>query len=233
MNLEGFIIVYVDHFLRAGTENFKQTVISQLKETFHIGRIENTMFNFLGLKQNQTNEGITVDQYDYIRSLQMIKIDPLKKRDLNQPLTLIETDLLRSKIDQLLWINNQTRPDTGFEVCQIASNLKNATIKDLIIVNKIIKRLRETQYYLKYRPIRENHKIVLFTDASFGNLPNGGSQGPHLIYLVGDDNTCNLMSWQSKRIKRVAKSSLTAETLALSEGVDSAYYISTLFAEIM
>ena len=39
--------------------------------------------------------------------------------------------------------------------------------------------------------------------------------------------------WQSKRIKRVAKSSLTSETLALSEGVNSAYYISTLFAEIM
>ena len=93
------------------------------------------MFNFLGLKLNQTNEGITVDQYDYIQSLEMIKIDPSKERDLNQSLTLIETDLLQSKIGQLLWINNQTRPDIGFEVCQIASNLKNATV-----VNKIIKR---------------------------------------------------------------------------------------------
>ena len=115
----------------------------------------------------------------------------------------------------------------------IASNLKNATIKDLIIVNKIIERLRETQYHLTYRPIRENHEIALFTDASFGNLPNGGSQRAHLIYLVGDDNTCNLISWQSKRVKRVAKSSLIAETLALSEGVDNAYYISTFFAEII
>ena len=105
----------------------------------------------------------------------------------------------------------------------------------------MIKRLRETQYYLEYRPIRENHKIVLFTDASFGNLPNGGSQGAHLIYLVGDDNTHNLILWPSKRIKRVvskwikrvAKSSLTAETLAFLEGVDSTYYISTLLAEIM
>ena len=34
-------------------------------------------------------------------------------------------------------------------------------------------------------------------------------------------------------LKRVAKSSLTAATLALSKGVDSAYYISTLFEEIM
>ena len=102
MNLEGFTIVQVDDFQWAGTENFKQTVISQLKETFHIGKIENTIFNFLGLKLNQINEGITVDQYDYTRSLEMIKIDPSRKRDLNQPLTLIETDLLQSKIGQLL-----------------------------------------------------------------------------------------------------------------------------------
>ena len=63
----------------------------------------------------------------------MIKIDPSKKQELNQPLTLIETDLSRLKIGQLLWINNQTRPDIGFEVYQIASNFKNATIKDLSI----------------------------------------------------------------------------------------------------
>ena len=53
------------------------------------------MFNFLGLRPNQTSEDITVNQYDYIRSLEMIKIDSSKKRDLNQPLTLIETDLLQ------------------------------------------------------------------------------------------------------------------------------------------
>ena len=198
MNLEGFINVHVDDFLWAGTENFKQTVISQLKETFHIGRIKNTMFNFLGLKLNQTNEDITVNQYDYIQSLEMIKTDLSKKQDLNQPLTLIETDLLQSKIGQLLSINNQTHQDISFEVCQIASNLKNTTIKNLTIVSKIIKRLHETQYHLTYQQIRENHKIVLFTDASFGNLPNGGSQGAHLTYIVGDDNTCNLILWPSK-----------------------------------
>ena len=43
MNVEVFIIFHVDDFSWAGTGNFKQTVISQLKETFHIGRIENSV----------------------------------------------------------------------------------------------------------------------------------------------------------------------------------------------
>lgn len=78
------------------------------------------------------------------------------------------------------------------------------------------------QCHLTYEPITENHDITLFTDALFGKLPNGGRQGAYLIYSVGNDNKCNLISWQSKRIKRVAKSSLAAETLALYEGVNSA-----------
>ena len=36
-----------------------------------------------------------------------------------------------------------------------------------------------------------------------------------------------------KHIKRVAKSSLAAETLALSEGLDNAFYIVTLYSAIL
>ena len=72
--------------------------------------------------------------------------------------------------------HNQTGADIGFKICQIAFNLENATAKDIIIANKIIKRLSERQYHLTYQPIRENHKIAIFADAPFGNLPNEGSQ---------------------------------------------------------
>ena len=42
----------------------------------------------------------------------------------------------------------------------------------------------------------------------------------------------NLISWQSKRIKRIVRSSLAAETLALSDGVDHAIYLSVLLKEL-
>ena len=67
-------------------------------------------------------------------------------------------------------------------------------------------------------------KIVLFTDAALGNLSYGG----HAIFLVDKHNKSNLISWQSKRIKRTVRSTLTAEIIAMMDGVESAIYISVL-----
>ena len=53
-----------------------------------------------------------------------------------------------------------------------------------------------------------------------------------MIFLVNKHGNINLAQWQSKRIKRVVRSSLAAETLAMSDGVDSAVYISVLLSEL-
>ena len=36
--------------------------------------------------------------------------------------------------------------------------------------------------------------MVVYTDASCGNLKNGGSQEVYLIFLMGENNFCNLLS---------------------------------------
>lgn len=37
---------------------------------------------------------------------------------------------------------------------------------------------------------------------------------------------------QSKRVKRIVRSTLAGETLAMSEGIDNAIFLSTLFSEL-
>ena len=75
-------------------------------------------------------------------------------------------------------------------------------------------------------------KFVTFTDAAYTNLIDGGSQGAYFILLVGENGACNLISWQSRRIKRIVKSTLAAETLAFGEGIDATVHVSSLFTEI-
>ena len=70
------------------------------------------------------------------------------------------------------------------------------------------------------------------TDASFGNLKDGESQGSYLIFLADTDYHCNLLSWQAKRLKRISRSSLAAETIAALEGIDAAIYIREIFYEL-
>ena len=70
------------------------------------------------------------------------------------------------------------------------------------------------------------------TGASFGNLKDGGSQGSYLIFLVSTDYHCNLLSWQSKRLKRIPRSSLAAETIAALEHINVVIYIREVFYEL-
>ena len=61
---------------------------------------------------------------------------------------------------------------------------------------------------------------------------DGGNQGSYLIFLVDTDYHCNLLSWQSKRLKRIPRSSLAAETVAALDGTDAAIYIREIFYEL-
>ena len=75
-------------------------------------------------------------------------------------------------------------------------------------------------------------KLVCYTDASHANLPDGGSQGGLYIEVV-DGNKKAPLHWQSKRIKRIVKSSMAAETLALVEGIETAVLLRSLLNEIL
>ena len=141
--------------------------------------------------------------------------------------------ILRSKIGQLLWVSNQTRPDISFDTSNLAVNINNATTKDIITLNKVVSKLKRELYILKFSQLDNPIKIVVYTDAAFGNLPDGGSQGAYLVFLVDKKNNCNIISWQSKCLKRIVRSTLAAETLAMCDGIDAALYISATYCGIV
>ena len=59
-------------------------------------------------------------------------------------------------------------------------------------------------------------KLVVYTDASYENLPDGvSSAGGNIIFIVGENNRCCPISWCSNKIKRVVKSTIAAEALSL------------------
>ena len=71
----------------------------------------------------------------------------------------------------------------------------------------------------------------MYTDASFGNLNNGGSQGGFVILLTDDNHKC-LATWRSLKLRRVVKSTFAAETLALVDGAEAAVYFQSILNEI-
>ena len=76
-----------------------------------------------------------------------------------------------------------------------------------------------------------NCYLECFSDASFGNLAGCFSQGGFIIFLTDHDKRCPIF-WQTKRIRRVVKSTLSAETMALLECAETAVYLRHMISEI-
>ena len=75
--------------------------------------------------------------------------------------------------------------------------------------------------------------IVSFCDASFANLPNAGSQGGFLCLLVDNNGNYCPLTWQSRKIKRVVKSTIAAECLAAVEAAEMTIYLATLVQDML
>ncbi|VDH99624.1 Hypothetical predicted protein [Mytilus galloprovincialis] len=54
-----------------------------------------------------------------------------------------------------------------------------------------------------------------------------------LCFLMGDDGKVNPITWQSKKLRRVVRSTLASEALALADGVDLVISLAALFKELM
>ena len=75
-------------------------------------------------------------------------------------------------------------------------------------------------------------QVVVFTDSSFNNLDDGGSQGGQIVFLKDKFDRACPISWRSTRVRRVARSTLAAESLSFADGMDTAAFISSLAVEL-
>ena len=229
--LYGILAVHVDDFLWAGTAKFKETVIVKLRKLFNVGKEACKSFKYIGLELSQDEERIILSQKNYTAMLKTFAID--RNREKTSPLSAQERSILRSKVGQLLWLSKQTRPDIAYDVTTVASRLSVSTVDDMKRVNKIIRKVQSEEVNLNFYDLGGHFELLLFSDASFGNLADGGSQGGYVIFLKGRNGKINPVTWQSKKIRRVVRSTLASETLALADGVDCVISNAMLLNELL
>ena len=234
--LEGILICFVDDILWGGSKLFEDRIINKLRQTFDISKEDSTVFKYIGIDlQQSSDKSVKINQASYVKSINPLLIDSSRKSNKNDPVTKEEKRQLRGAIGQMNWISGISRPDTCFSVCEASTNLKHANVESLLQMNKIIKNVKNNTSCIKVPKFNSLNKLKLcvYTDASFANLPEGGSQGGNIVFLMDDQNNSCPLSWHSTKIKRVVKSTIAAETLALVEGADNAFLLSKLLAEII
>ena len=233
--LQGVICIYVDDFLWTGTSLFNKKIIQVLKTKFLIGNSESISFTYIGLQIESYKDGITVDQNKYASSLSRIPLSPARESERESNLLEAEKRPYRALVGQLNWMATQTRPDIAFDTCELGGCFSKATISDLQKLNSLVDKAKGNPLSLHFPPLKslENSTIVCYTDAGHANLPNGGSQGACIIFLKDEDGKKCPIYWQTRKLKRVVKSTLAAETMALLEGAEASVYIKNIMTQLL
>ena len=184
----------------------------------------------------QYDKGVIVHQNEFCKTLQAIQINPNRMNNKDLVCTDEEKEKYRSLVGQLGWLSTNSRPDLSYDVLELSCKVNNLKIGDIFDANKCLRKacmFESSMYFPKLNDL-SNCKLVVFSDASFANLPNGVSSAGGFIIFLADSkrNVCPLY-WESRKIRRVVKSTLAAETLAASDAIDNAYYLSEILSQIL
>ena len=227
----GVIIIHVDDFLYGGDVMFHETIVQSIKARFIIGLHESKDMKYLGLDIKQSTSGIVLTMDDYIESIGLVKIS--LSEDKSRLLYGAEIQDFRHLIGQINWCATQVRVDVSFSNCQLSNSTSKPSVGDLLLANKTAKSLKSSDVSIVFTPlVGDEMKLLVFSDASFANLPSGGSQGAFVIFLADALGNANIVSWQSRKVRRVVKSTLCAECLAAVDAVNAAMFIKELVCTI-
>ena len=231
--LAGIMACHVDDILYGGSQKFHSEIICKIRSIFAIGLEEDTNMKYLGLAISQNASGIQVSTKDYgmsLKEIQLSDLDPCQVPEFSSE----QTTLLKQFCGQVNWLSSQGRPDIAFDCCYIANSLKSGDPRVFSAANKVIRKIQNQDVTLTFHNDFDfsSCSVISFCDASFANLPNAGSQGGFLCFLVDRNGVYCPIAWQSRKVKRVVKSTLAAECLCAVEAAELTVYIAELIRNV-
>ena len=234
--LEGIIGLHVDDFIHCGTSNFNKNILPRVLEAFQIGKSENNSFMYTGFMLKQDEEGICLDQENYVETVKIPHIEAKRLNQTKEKMTPEELTLIRQMTGAINWTVRATRPDLQFEMIDSSTKMQSGTIADLKAARKTLIKLKDVAK-VRASNLRNFKEVEIwsFTDASFGNLNEGvdSTQGYIMILVNPNTGDCAPIEWKANKIQRVANSTLTAETMSLTTGIDASIATRWLLKEIL
>ena len=222
--LQGFIGLHVDDFIHAGNQYFINVIMPQVLSIFKVGKSEQGNFMYTGFKLNQNDDGITLDQRDYVERVQIPVLDTKRLLQLEEPMTEEELTSLRRMVGSLNWTVRSTRPDLAFDLINLSTKFKGGRVADLKAAKKTILRLKDEAMVRIPKIDLNTAELFLYTDASHGNLNEAkDSAVAYILFLVDPKSgRAAALDWKANKAKRVVHSTLAAEALSLYNGMDAA-----------
>ena len=233
--LKGMIAVHVDDFLHAGDEEFERTIIPRILENLVVGKTEVNNFTYTGFHIEQQENGIKLDQHDYLKSIELPTLDAKRMKETSSPLEPEETTILRQIMGKVNWVIRATRPDMAYDMVHISSKFHNGSIEDIKQASKAMSNMQRNKAYINIPNLEDANNIELwcFSDASHGNIND--RQESVIAYIIfaanKDTKLAAPIAWKAGKPKRTCLSTLEAETLAMEQALTAAIGIQLIGEE--
>ena len=228
--LKGILCSHVDDFCYGGNEDFLKETIGKLREKLRVGEQESKNFKYIGVMVEQKENKIYLDQWKYINS---IKEPEARRFKGNRALSKTELTEYRSVVGQLNWVSLHTMPEISYNVSDLSKAFKEGTTQDMRKLIKIVRKVKSIMGIVVLEEL-EGEEIYweAYADASFGNVEDGHTQLGYIISLTDGKRRCPIW-WKSRKSRRVAKSTIEAETLSVGEAIEGLIYFNRLWEEIV
>ena len=194
------------------------SVVKSLESNFTVGRMSVSPFVFLGLSVE-----VKLD-----KSIIVKRVTPLKSSliDLSDTKNLSKNS--RSALGSLQWVL-EFFPEISFGVSSSMSKVAKGI--DLVSTAKKINNMIDfvephQDRSFCFSPVNgDSFMINIYTDSSFRNIDDAASQGGCVVSMLCGQNSEQerFILSSSRRLRRVAKSTFAAETLAASDAIDVAF----------
>lgn len=238
-----YIALYVDDMIIATNDLAFFTIFKKHLLTNYRVKDIGILKHYLGIRIDQTDQGIVIDQSRYIdKLLHKFRLQESKK-DVKIPLSnsdetyleglltnvsIISTDKpYRELIGSLMYAMLGSRPDIAYAISFFSRYVNNATDTHFKIALKVLMYLKSTiNRKIVYK---RNVPIILkgFVDANYATCKSTRRSTSGYIFYLGDAP----ISWTSKRQSIVALSSNEAEFIALTDATKEAIYLRNLLNE--
>ena len=228
------MLLHVDDILFAMGKQHEY-MVKDLSRRFIVCVITYDTFKYLGMQVEVTRENgvvthVSVSQEKYALSLQEGAY--FKEKKVHESLNELEHTEYRRVCRELQWLAQITRVDMAFKTMYLSLSLHAPTIQDMKTANQSLRKVQKNSLVLNYLPLTKNLQLYLYCDASFAGLPCASSCGGAVLYLtsdgLGNQRVAVPILWRSWKLRRVARSTLAAETICACDALDRALPVKAL-----
>ena len=234
---KGLVALHVDDFLYTGDKNFCEKIIPDLLKGLIIGKTEIGEFTYTGLHVKQNRNGIILDQDAYLDSIEVPRLSAQRLKELESSLTPEEVTILRQIMGKVNWVIRITRPDLSFDMVYLSSRFHRGTVADVKEASKVLTKMQMNQSIITIPDLKDFNDLEIwsFSDASLGNIDDKqGSVGAYVIFMANKTTgEAAPIAWKATKLKRVATSTLEAETLSMHAALTAAIGVQQIAAECL